>query len=169
MQKLLNEKYKVMTLSMLIDAIEICLPASFGVALLNTSEVYDIYTEVCDVTVDGNHMGTIVSLEHTIEMFEHADEHMHEIFLARDGYMGNKEYASCEEHEEVAELLLHRYVKAEPCNLYELIRDGNQCKLYADVEWHGPSNDNHNARLDCFLNKIKSSVQVRLSLYILIF
>jgi hypothetical protein len=95
--------------------------------------------------------------------------HLHKIFLARDGYMGNKEYASCEEHEEVAELLLHCYVKAEPCNLYELIRDGNQCKLYADVEWHGPSNDNHNARLDCFLNKIKSSVQVRLSLYILIF
>jgi hypothetical protein len=103
------------------------------------------------------------------QMFEHADEHMHKIFLARDGYMGNKEYASCEEHEEVAELLLHCYVKAEPCNLYELIRDGNQCKLYADVEWHGPSNDNHNARLNCFLNKIKSSVQVGLSLYILIF
>ncbi len=73
MSKLISEQYKVMTLSMLIDAIEICLPASLGTVCLNTSEVYDIYTEICDVTVDGNHLGTIVSLEHTIEMFEHAD------------------------------------------------------------------------------------------------
>jgi hypothetical protein len=73
MSKLLNEKYKVMTLSMLIEAIEICLPESFGVRCINTSEIYDIYTEVCDVTVDGNHLGTLVSLEHTIDMFENAD------------------------------------------------------------------------------------------------
>jgi hypothetical protein len=72
MQKLISEQYKVMTLGMLIDAIEICLPSAIG-AMFNTSEVYDILTEVCDVTVDGNHMGTIVSLEHVIEMFEHAD------------------------------------------------------------------------------------------------
>jgi hypothetical protein len=80
MQKLISEQYKVMTLGMLIDAIEICLPASLGTVCLNTSEVYDIYTEVCDVTVDGNHMGTIVSLEHTIEMFEHADV-AHEMWM----------------------------------------------------------------------------------------
>ena len=72
MFQLMFEKYKVMTLGMLIDALELCLDSKYAVNF-DTTWVYNLLTEQCDVTVDGNHLGTVVSLEHVIEMFEHAD------------------------------------------------------------------------------------------------
>lgn len=68
MFQLMFEKYKVMTLSMLIVAIETCLDSKYDVQL-NTTFIYDTLTEVCDVTVDGNHLGTVLSLEWIIQEF----------------------------------------------------------------------------------------------------
>lgn len=68
MFQLMFEKYKVMTLGMLIDAIQVCLDSKYD-AQLDTTFVYDTLTEICDVTVDGNHLGTVVSLEWVIEQF----------------------------------------------------------------------------------------------------
>jgi hypothetical protein len=72
MFQLMFEKYKVMTLGMLIDAIQVCLDSKYDVQL-DTTFVYDTLTEVCDVTVDGNHLGTVVSLEWVIEKFGGSD------------------------------------------------------------------------------------------------
>ena len=68
MFELMFEKYKVMTLGMLIDAIQKCLDSKYD-AQLDTTFVYDTLTEICDVTVDGNHLGTVISLEWTLDEF----------------------------------------------------------------------------------------------------
>lgn len=40
------------------------------------------------------------------QMFEDARSKGHAVYIARDGYKGNKEYASCATHEELAAHLL---------------------------------------------------------------
>lgn len=80
MFQLMFEKYKVMTLGMLIDALELCLDSKYAVNF-DTTWVYNMLTEQCDVTVDGNHLGTVVSLECVIDMFGDSDDVAAEVWL----------------------------------------------------------------------------------------
>ena len=70
MKKLMFEAYKVMTLGMLIDTIEEHIKAidPDSTIMLCTDEVYEMFTETSiDVTVDGNHLGTMVGLDWALE------------------------------------------------------------------------------------------------------
>jgi len=80
MFQLMFEKYKCMTLGMLIDALELCLDSQYQVHF-DTTWLYDTLTEICDVTVDGNHLGTVVSLEEVINMFGGSDDVAHEVYI----------------------------------------------------------------------------------------
>ena len=69
MTKLLEEKYKIQTIGMFIEALEICIGSEFEVNF-STSEMYDMLTEVVGVEVDYNHLGTLVSMEYILDQFD---------------------------------------------------------------------------------------------------
>jgi hypothetical protein len=68
-------------------------------------------------------------------MFDEADALQKDVFVARDASFGKgaKEYASLQNHEQLAKLLLSSLDRE--CCMYELIREGRPCKLYLDLEW----------------------------------
>mmetsp|Transcript_16446 Transcript_16446/g.32482 ORF Transcript_16446/g.32482 Transcript_16446/m.32482 type:complete len:128 (-) Transcript_16446:20-403(-) len=68
-------------------------------------------------------------------MFDEADALHQDVFVARDASFGKgaKEYASLQNHEQLAKMLLSSL--GRECCMYELIREGMPCKLYLDLEW----------------------------------
>ena len=72
-------------------------------------------------------------------MFDEADALKKDVFVARDASFGKgaKVYASLQNHEQLAELLLSSLDRE--CCMYELIREGRPCKLYLDLEWESES------------------------------
>jgi len=82
------------------------------------------------------------------QMFDDADEAGKGVFVSQDTSFGKgtKEYASMHSHEELAEHLMslqgHQQLSAFPmsaqdkeCCMYEVVREGWQCKLHLDIEW----------------------------------
>ena len=76
MEKLMSEAYRVMTISMLIDHIEDGIKAQdLEPIMLTIDEVYEMFTDSnLDVTVDGNHLGTMVGLRWALEMLRESQD-----------------------------------------------------------------------------------------------
>lgn len=76
MEKLMFEKYRVMTVGMLIDHIEHAIRSQgLDDLMLTTDEVYEMFTDSnIDVTVDGNHLGTMVGLAWALEVLRESQD-----------------------------------------------------------------------------------------------
>jgi hypothetical protein len=99
-------------------------------------------------------------------MFDEADALQKDVFVARDASFGKgaKEYASLQNHEQLAKLLLSSLDRE--CCMYELVREGRPCKLYLDLEWESEkmvAADAHRV-LTNVVAKLHAFLQVRRSM-----
>jgi hypothetical protein len=98
MEKLMSEAYRVMTIGMLIDHIEDGIKAQdLEPIMLTIDEVYEMFTDSnLDVTVDGNHLGTMVGLQWALEMMRESQDVVWKI--AYDHDFGRDEWINAIKH-----------------------------------------------------------------------
>jgi len=99
-------------------------------------------------------------------MFDAADKVGNCVYVAQDtgGRKGTKEYASLKNHMELAVILLS--AKDQECCMYELIREGEKCKIYLDLEWESSNESPTDAhrRVSNALKKFEMFIEVSLFL-----
>ena len=100
MEKLMSEAYHVMTIGMLIDHIEDGVKVQdLEPLMLNTSEIYEMFTDTnVDVTVDGNHLGTMVGLEWALKMLRESQDVIWQVAYNHD--FGRDEWINAIKHVE---------------------------------------------------------------------
>ena len=118
MEELMSEKYHVMTIGMLIDEIEKGIKAqNLEPIMLTIDEVYEMFTDSnLDVTVDGNHLGTMVGLRWALEMMRESQDVIWQVAYNHD--FGRDEWINAIKHVEA------RVVASDdPCAWALLISD----------------------------------------------
>lgn len=100
MEKLMSEAYRVMTPGMLIDHIEDGIKAQdLEPLMLTTDEIYEMFTDTnVDVTVDGNHLGTMVGLEWALKMLRESQDVIWQVAYNHD--FGRDEWTKAINHVE---------------------------------------------------------------------
>jgi hypothetical protein len=103
MENLMSEAYRVMTIGMLIDHIEHGIKAQdLEPILLTIDEVYEMFTDSnVDVTVDGNHLGTMVGLEWALKALRESQDVIWRVAYNHD--LGRDKWTNAIKH--VEELL----------------------------------------------------------------
>jgi len=118
MEELMSEKYHVMTIGMLIDEIEKGIKAqNLEPIMLTIDEVYEMFTDSnLDVTVDGNHLGTMVGLQWALEMLRESQDVIWQVAYNHD--FGRDEWINAIKHVEA-----RVQASADPCAWALLVTD----------------------------------------------
>jgi hypothetical protein len=118
MEKLMSEAYRVMTIGMLIDHIEKGIEAQdLEPIMLTIDEVYEMFTDTnVDVTVDGNHLGTMVGLRWALEMLRESQDVIWQVAYNHD--FGRDEWTKAINH---VEAMLQK--EDDPCAWALLVTD----------------------------------------------